>query len=172
MSDSKTVALTVTGKADKRLVITQGENQFIPKTKIKMTDGEVVMVPQDAIANKNAMIILAEAARTFVARQMRKLSDSGRPLTPQEIKELVSAAKLANDMTITAHEEIIVPSDKFGKAGSGPAGQALKTVEAAARGMAQGSAAAALDKFIAMGRNKEKKVEVIDVEATVVADQP
>jgi len=166
MPDSKTEALTVVGNADKRMVITKKEDAFVPKIKLKMMDGSVMTVPQDANANKNASIILAEVTRRFVAEQIKRIEDRNRLLTPQEIKELVTAAKLVNEMSIVAHEEIMTPTDRPSKISNSAAGQALKTVEAAAKGMAKGNAEAALEKFISMG--KKEKQAVIDVVATPV----
>ena len=166
MPDSKTEALTVVGNADKRMVITKKEDAFVPKIKLKMLDGSVMTVPQDAEANKNASIILAEITRKFVSDQIRKLDERRGALTPQEIKELVTAAKLANEMSIVAHEEIMTPTERPSKISNSAAGQALKTVEAAAKGMAKGNAEAALEKFLAIG--KKEKQAVIDVVATPV----
>lgn len=154
------------GNADKRMVITKKEDAFVPKIKLKMMDGSVMTVPQDANANKNASIILAEVTRHFVAEQIKRIEDRNRLLTPQEIKELVTAAKLVNEMSIVAHEEIMTPTDRPSKISNSAAGQALKTVEAAAKGMAKGNAEAALEKFISMG--KKEKQAVIDVVATPV----
>lgn len=154
------------GNADKRMVITKKEDAFVPKIKLKMMDGSVMTVPQDANANKNASIILAEVTRRFVAEQIKRIEDRNRLLTPQEIKELVTAAKLVNEMSIVAHEEIMTPTDRPSKISNSAAGQALKTVEAAAKGMAKGNAEAALEKFISMG--KKEKQAVIDVVATPV----
>jgi hypothetical protein len=170
MPEVKTEELTVQPKADKRLVIIQKEDRFVPKIKLKMTDGSVLVVPQDAQANKNASIILAEHARKFVTDQIQLLDKKGRVLTPQEIKDLVTAAKLANEMAIVAHEDIMIPSEKPGKPGSSTTSAMLKAVEAAAKGITSGNAEAqakALEKFVALGR-KEKKAGVIDVVATPV----
>lgn len=170
MPDSKTEALSVTSKEDKLIKPTQKEDTFVPKIKVKMTDGSVMVVPRDSDANKNQSIILAEHARNFILEQIKLFSSKGRPLTPAELKELMTAAKIANDIAIVAHEDIFVPTEKIGKSGSSSTGTMLKAVEAAAKGVASGNAEAAnkaIEKFMKLGK-EAKMAASVDVVATEV----
>lgn len=171
MVDTKTEALTVAPKSNKLTVRKKmKEKEFVPSIRVRRSDGSIICVPRDAEANKNQSIILAETAREFVAKQIKKWDEAGRALTPQELKELVTAAKLVNDMGIVAHEDIFVPTEKSGKPGSSSTGILLKAVEAAAKGVTSGNAEAsqkAIDRFMSLGK-KEKKAGSIDVEVTPV----
>jgi len=149
----------------------QTEREFVPSLSIKRDDQSVVHVPRDADANRNASIILAEIARIFVTEQAQKINDSGRILTPSEIKEMVTAMKLANETAIVAHENLFIPSDlPKTKASKSDTGNILAGMEAVAKGLAKGNAEAnreAVEKFLAAGKRPMKNADVIDI-----PDQP
>ena len=128
------------------------EDDFVPKIRVKLVNGDYLPVPLDANANRNASIMLAELARNFVKDQLEKYQEKSRPMTPAEIKDLVTAIKAVNEMTIVAHEDIFLPSKPMKAEGEATKGM-LKAVEAAARGMASGNAEAqnnAVKQFLEM----------------------
>jgi hypothetical protein len=170
MEAKKTEALAIVSKRVKPVIVRQKENEFIPKVKVKMDDGTAVLVPQDAEANRNSTIVLAELARQFVAAQLKLISSHNRIMTPQETKELMTAVKIVNEMSIVAHENIMIPTDKPIKTSDSATGNMLKAVEAAAKGVASGNAEAAqkaVEKFMKMGK-EAKQAQSIDVVATEV----
>lgn len=163
---TETVGLvTVPSEKKKRNHRKEHEDDFVVKTRIRLSSGEFLPVPVDAESNRNACIMMAESARLFVADQIEKWSNAHRILTPAEVKDVVAAAKLANEASIIAHENIMPPPETNIKGGRGPAGDMLRGVEAMAKGIAKGNAEAqneAIRKFTEMG-NKVKEATVIDV---------
>lgn len=140
-------------------------NRFVEKTKVRFDDGQIVMVPAHAEANRNACIMLAELARAFVASQMTAILDSKRPLTPQEIKEMMLAVAKANETCIVAHENILPMPDAPIKGSKTDTALLLKGVEAMAKGVSKGNQEAqleAIERFKELGR-KAKQAEAITV---------
>jgi hypothetical protein len=146
----------------------QQEEEFIPTIKINRGVGLAIRVPIDAEANRNSCILTAELARDFIKDQMARWTEHDRVFTPQELKEIMTAVKLCNEMTVMAHENISVPMDiNVGKKGDSATGLMLKGVEAMARGQAKGTAEAqneALRKFAEAGKAM-KQADAIDVKA-------
>ena len=146
----------------------QSEEEFIPTIKVNRGVGLAIRVPIDPEANRNSCILTAEIARDFIKDQMADWKDKERVFTPQEIKELMMAVKLCNEMTVMAHENISVPMDvNVGKKGDSATGLMLKGVEAMARGQAKGTAEAqteAMKKFLEAGK-AIKQADAIDIKA-------
>ena len=144
----------------------QQEEEFIPSIKINRGVGLAVKVPIDAESNRNSCILTAEIARDFLKDQMAKWKENDRVFTPQELKEIVAAVKLCNEMAVMAHENISVPIDSgvVGK-GNSATGLMLRGVEAMARGQAKGNAEAqteAMKKFLEAGK-AIKQADAIDI---------
>jgi hypothetical protein len=144
----------------------QSEDEFVPTVKINRGSGFFVRVPVDPEANRNCCILTAEIARDFMKAQMEKWRENDRVFTPQELKEIMSAVKLCNEMAVMAHESISVPLDvPHGKKGDSPTGLMLKAVGEMARGQAKGTAEAqaeALKKFQEAGKAM-KQADAIDI---------
>jgi hypothetical protein len=158
------VAALPVGKLDK-IKLKQTERQFVPTIRVKLDNSKILYVPIDPEANRNSSILLAEITRNFVKDQFEKWDENDRILTPAELKDAMTAAKLANEMSIVAHENILPPPDQIGKAGKGAAGAMLQGVKAMAEGLAKGTADAqqeAVRKFLEAGK-KVRQADAIDV---------
>ena len=164
---AQTTAIEVVAKK-KKVSRRQHENVFVPKIQVKLADGTFLPVPYDAEANRNASIMLAEEARNFMIKKLKDWKDKGTPMTPVEVKDALTAARIANEICIVAHENIMAPQVKDPNHRSdGEAAHLLKGMEAIARAQARGNAEAQIEatkKFLEMGRKPEEK-KVIEIKA-------
>lgn len=146
-------------------VKSQHIDRFIPKIKVKLENGDSLVIPADADANRNQSILLADFAREFVKKKMEQLLEADTPLTPAEMKDMMLAVSKANETCIVAYESVLPPQEAPHKAGSTATGLLLKGVEAMGRGITKGNADAqreAMEKFIKLGKDV-KQADVIEV---------
>lgn len=142
-------------------------DRFAQTFKVKLKDGDTILVPVDELASNSRRKLLVAKAYDLLEHHIEKLRD--KSLTPTEIKDMIAAVEkldgLQREQYVTS---LAGPGSDGGPSGT-RVGRSLEgIIRGAAKGAAEGSASAFVEKLKQMEQAGKQAQQVIETKATEV----